>query len=225
MALTGAMSPGPLFTYTIIKSIQSKRHGYLMGFWIIAGHAILEMFIVLIFLAGFAYFFNSTLAIRVIAVIGGALLILFGTSLLNDIKKGRIPTDFLEKYHDSTALENKNENTTGQTEANSSSKLVKNPVMGGILVSMSNPYWWIWWATIGVAVMLQYNISFSNTIGVAAFFLGHEMGDLSWYVIVSMMAFYGRRTFNKKAYYGILTFCGCFMIGFGLYLGISPFFL
>jgi threonine/homoserine/homoserine lactone efflux protein len=39
VALTGAMAPGPLLTYTIIKSAKTAKRGYLMGIWIIAGHA------------------------------------------------------------------------------------------------------------------------------------------------------------------------------------------
>jgi len=56
-----------------------------------------------------------------------------------------------------------------------------------------------------------------------AFFLGHEAGDLTWYLIVSTFAFFGLRRLNKKAYYGILVCCAIFMIVFGIYLGISPF--
>jgi hypothetical protein len=36
VALTGAMSPGPLLTYTIIKAAKTSKRGYLMGLWIIA---------------------------------------------------------------------------------------------------------------------------------------------------------------------------------------------
>ena len=198
-----------------------------MGFWIIFGHAILEMGVILVFLAGFAYFFDSPIAIRIIGVIGGCLLVFFGVSLIIDLKKGKVPTDFLEKdKNQELKNESKDSEQRKKEETDKSGiKFVKNPVMGGILVSMSNPYWWVWWATIGVAVMLQYNITFSNGIGIVAFFIGHESGDLSWYVIVSFMAFFGRRTFNKQIYYGILAICGLFMIGFGIYLGISPFFV
>jgi len=59
VALTGAMSPGPLLTYTIIKSAKTRRRGYLMGVWIIAGHAILEMGIVIALLMGFPFFIKN----------------------------------------------------------------------------------------------------------------------------------------------------------------------
>jgi len=42
VALTGAVSPGPLLTYTIIKSVQTKKCGYLMGPRIAIGHALFK---------------------------------------------------------------------------------------------------------------------------------------------------------------------------------------
>ena len=56
VALTGAMAPGPLLTYTIIKSVKTRKRGYLMGLWIIIGHAFLEMGIIILLLLGFSLF-------------------------------------------------------------------------------------------------------------------------------------------------------------------------
>jgi len=89
---------------------------------------------------------------------------------------------------------------------------------------MSNPYWWVWWATIGLAFIVQFEISFKQWPRLLAFFLGHEAGDLIWYLMVSTLTFFGIRRLNRKAFYGILILCAAFMIFFGLYLGLSPFF-
>jgi len=213
VALTGAMSPGPLLTYTIIKSAKTRRRGYLMGVWIIAGHAILEMGIVIALLMGFSFFIKNVVVIRGIGIVGGIILTYFGGSIIKDVYQNKIPVDFL-KSSDEQIL----------NPSSHDDKILENPVVGGILVSMSNPYWWIWWATIGLAFMIQFDISFKQWPKLAAFFLGHEAGDLFWYLIVSSLAFFGVRKLNKKAYYGILFCCGIFMILFGVYLGVSPFF-
>ena len=42
VALTGALSPGPVLTFTVYKSLQGKK-GYLAGFLITLGHAVLEL--------------------------------------------------------------------------------------------------------------------------------------------------------------------------------------
>jgi threonine/homoserine/homoserine lactone efflux protein len=212
VALTGAMSPGPLLTYTIIKSAKTNKRGYLMGLWIITGHAILEMGIVILLLLGFSFVLKNVTVVRIIGVSGGLILILFGASIIRDIFNGNISTNFLntrdEPKKDSELIEDKG---------------IENPIIGGIMVSMSNPYWWVWWATIGFAFMIQFNISFKNWTKLLAFFLGHEAGDLIWYLLVSTLAFFGLRHMNRKAYYGILMFCALFMVLFGIYLGISPF--
>ncbi len=212
-ALTGAMAPGPLLTYTIIKSARTHKHGYLMGVWIVTGHALLEMGIILLLLLGFSFVLKNIIMVRIIGVLGGAILFYFGASIIRDIRLGKISTDFMD-----TSPEEKDHGT-----GNNKNRL-DNPVVGGIMVSMANPYWWVWWATIGFAFMVQFDVSFQNGSKLVAFFLGHETGDLLWYVIVSTLAFFGIRHLNKKAYYTILGCCGLFMILFGIYLGISPFF-
>jgi len=212
VALTGAMSPGPLLTYTIIKSAKTNRRGYLMGLWIITGHAILEMGIIILLLLGFSFVLKNITVVRIIGVSGGLILILFGASIIRDIFNGNISTNFLNSRDEP----NKD---PGMTE----NKGIENPVIGGIMVSMSNPYWWVWWATIGFAFMIQFDISFKKWPKLLAFFLGHEAGDLIWYLLVSTLAFFGLRHMNRKAYYGILMCCAIFMVLFGIYLGISPF--
>ena len=183
-----------------------------MGIWIITGHAILEMGIILFLLLGFSFVLKSIYVVRGIGLMGGIILCYFGASIIRDVYHNKIPTRFLN-----SRISEEEEDTSRRN-----SKL-DNPVIGGILVSMSNPYWWIWWATIGFAFMIQFDISFRNWPNLLAFFLGHEAGDLAWYLLISTMAFFGLRHLNKKAYYGFLFICAIFLILFGIYLGVSPF--
>ncbi len=206
LALTGAMSPGPLLTYTIIKSVRARQRGYLMGLWIILGHALLEMAIILFLLLGFSFILKNIFVVRMIGVVGGIILLFFGISIIRDIRMNKISADF-----------------SGTSDMNTSSRLSDSPVIGGIMVSMSNPYWWVWWASIGLAFMAQYEISYRSWTKLIAFFLGHEAGDLIWYLLISTLSFFGLRKLNPKIYNSILAVCGIFMILFGLYLGISPF--
>ena len=212
VALTGAMTPGPLFTYTIIKSIKASKRGYLMGLWVIAGHAVIEMAIIIFLLLGFSFILENILIVRIIGLLGGVILVYFGISILRDVYCGNISTSFLN------SSEKQNQRADLFTN-----KGLENPIFGGMIVSMSNPYWWVWWATIGLAFMVQFNVSFKQWPCLLAFFLGHEAGDLFWYLIVSFLTFFGLRHLNKRVYYGVLICCGAFMILFGIYLGSSPF--
>jgi threonine/homoserine/homoserine lactone efflux protein len=97
------------------------------------------------------------------------------------------------------------------------------PVLAGALVSMGNPYWWIWWVTIGAAFLLKFDVTFSRWPALVAFFLGHEAGDLGWYSLVSSVLHFGRKGIPKGAATVILGLCGVVIIGFSVYLGVSPF--
>ena len=176
------------------------------------GHAILEMVIIIFLLFGFSFVLENVFVVRTIGILGGVILIYFGVSIFRDIYMGHISTSFLEP---SDNMDKSIPKKTG--------KGLQNPIVGGVLVSMSNPYWWIWWATIGFALMVQFKVSFREWPSLLAFFLGHEAGDLLWYLGISCLTFFGMRYLNRKVYYGILIFCAVFMIFFGIYLGGSPF--
>jgi threonine/homoserine/homoserine lactone efflux protein len=214
VALTGAMAPGPLLTYTIIKSVTAPKRGYLMGLWVILGHAAIEMVIIIFLLMGFSFVLKNTMIVRTIGMMGGIILIYFGGTIIRDAYLKKIPTDFL-----------KSEEKTNAPAIKIKNRGLENPMIGGILISLANPYWWVWWATIGFAFMLQFEISFAEWPKLLAFFLGHEAGDLAWYLLVSILSYFGLRRLNEKAYYGFLVICSVFMIVFGIYLGVAPFLL
>jgi threonine/homoserine/homoserine lactone efflux protein len=213
VALTGALSPGPLLTYTLIQTARAKRRGYLTGLWVIAGHAILESVIICGLILGFSAVLNNQTVVRVIGSAGGLLLVLFGLGIIRDVMKGKISTHFLDTGH-----------TPGGDTDTAPPPGLNNPVVGGVLISMANPYWWVWWATVGLAFMVEFDISVENWPRLLAFFLGHEAGDLLWYFLVSTLAFFGLQHLNRKTYCGILACCGLFMIGFGVYLAVSLYF-
>jgi threonine/homoserine/homoserine lactone efflux protein len=101
--------------------------------------------------------------------------------------------------------------------------LLSHPLVAGIFVSMSNPYWWGWWASAGLGLMVQLKISFGHWPGLLAFFLGHETGDFLWYILVSVLVYHSRHWLTERLYKIVLLVCSVVMISFGLYLGIKPF--
>ena len=88
---------------------------------------------------------------------------------------------------------------------------------------MSNPFWWVWWATIGFFFMRQYGVSLASPLLLAAFFIGHELGDLAWYSLVSLVVHSGRRWINLKTYHGLLIGTAVVLIGFAGFLLYSTF--
>ena len=54
---------------------------------------------------------------------------------------------------------------------------IREPIVGGIVVSLSNPYWIIWWATVGATFMTQ-SLEL-GLLGIGAFYVGHILSDFS----------------------------------------------
>ena len=199
VALTGALSPGPLLTFTIYKSIKQKR-GYLAGIYIILGHATIELILIIVLLAGASLFFQNILFLTIIGIIGGIFLVVYGLLVIRDVFKTNITIEFEDSQHKG---------------------FKGNSYLGGIVVSLSNPYWEFWWAVIGLGFLFSYNINFANPIGLLLFFLGHELGDAVWYLPISTIAYFGGKSLNPKIFKYILIACGAFMIIFGTYLAIN----
>ena len=199
VALTGALSPGPLLTFTIYKSIKQKR-GYLAGIYIILGHATIELILIIVLLAGASLFFQNILFLTIIGIIGGILLVGYGLLVIRNVFKTKISIEFEKSQHKG---------------------FKGNSYLGGIVVSLSNPYWVFWWAVIGLGFLISYNVSFANPLGLLLFFLGHELGDAVWYLPISTITYFGGKSLNPKIFKYILSACGAFMIIFGIYLALN----
>ncbi len=206
VALSGALMPGPLLTYTVARALRTPRRGWLTGALVIAGHAALEGAIVCGLLFGVMEFLRTPLAVRIIGTVGGAFLIWSGVTMLVSLLRGR-----------RAGMD------AADTRTGSSPFDRLGPVVGGALVSMANPYWWVWWVTVGSASMLRFDVSFERWPTLAAFFLGHEAGDLVWYVAVSTLVHLGRRGIPPFAYDVLLGVCAVAVIVFGIYLGVSAY--
>jgi len=198
VALTGALSPGPLLTFTIYKSIKQKR-GYLAAIYILLGHATIEFALIIALLAGASLIFQNIIFLTLVGFIGGMFLVIYGIFAIRGVLKTDFDTEF--------TLE---ENVVKGYKGNS--------YVGGILVSLSNPFWTFWWAVIGLSLMLSFDITLFMPIEVLLFFIGHELGDIVWYLPISIFVYYGGKSLNPRIYKYVLIGCGVFMIVFGIYL-------
>jgi threonine/homoserine/homoserine lactone efflux protein len=189
IGLTGALAPGPTLIATINSSL---RGGWSTGPKVTLGHAAIELVMVLIIIAGFSVTIGAYS--HVIAGIGGVALILFG---ILTISEARVATLSL----------------SGQPEAS------PRPFLAGMITSISNPYFWIWWFTVGSALLIgAYQ---GGVVLVVAFVLGHWGADLAWFTLVSASIHRGRFVLGERQYRWILGFCGIFLVGFGAYYLVS----
>jgi len=188
IGFSGALMPGPMFALVLSGSSKS---GFKAGPLTVLGHGILELALVIGLVLGLGSLLQNETVFKIIGMVGGAVLVYLGIDMIRSIRQAKID---LEK---------------GGKDPG------KSLIFHGIIASLSNPYWIMWWATIGMALILS--ASKYKLWGVIVFFIGHILSDLVWYSSVSFAVDRGRKFLSQKVYKGIIAVCGVFLIGFGIY--------
>jgi threonine/homoserine/homoserine lactone efflux protein len=192
IALSGALMPGPLLSATIS---ESTRRGAVTGPLLILGHGILEIALLVAILFGLAPFLERDIVFVVIDFFGGGFLIYMGVGMLRSVPHLSLSFD-ADSEGDGKPL-----------------------VLHGALLSLANPYWIVWWATIGLGYVLISRQS--GLPGIILFFSGHILADLLWYTGVSTVIAKGKRFIGDKIYRGLIIGCGVMIIGFAGYFVVS----
>jgi threonine/homoserine/homoserine lactone efflux protein len=185
IGLTGALVPGPTLVAIINTSVTG---GWKTGARVSLGHALIEALIFSAIILGV-----STVAVvsdysGLIGAIGGTALVAFGILTIQGAGSG-VPD-------------------------RGPGSVVANPYIAGAVTSVSNPYFWLWWFSVGSALVLA--AAQQAFLFALAFLAGHWSADFGWYTIVSASIHRGRRIFNEQAYVWVLRGCGVFLVLFGI---------
>lgn len=191
IGFSGAMMPGPMLGVTIEGSLKKK---WTAGPLIVLGHGILELILIIVMTFGLKDFFSNPTIAGIIGLLGGVYLAWMGYGM---IKSG---------INKSVSLEN---------QETDNSKMGKNLVLVGLVVSATNPYFTIWWASAGMELIRQALTI--GLIGVIFFFAGHILADFVWYSAVSLAFSKGKKLISDNMYRWIIMFLGVFIIGFSIY--------
>jgi len=187
---SGAMMPGSLFTYTVDRSI---RHGTKTGLIVSLGHSLLELVLVILIFLGAGKYLSTDMARAVIGLIGGVVLGFLGFGMIKDVYLNKISLD---------------------TEDNKSTKQ-GNMFLAGAVLSATNPYFIIWWSAVGLTLIMNSYYAFGIT-GIAIFYIGHILADISWFTFVAALISKTRHLINIKAYKVIIVVLAVCLIGFGV---------
>ncbi len=188
VAFSGAMMPGPLLTVTIT---ESSHRGMIAGPMLIIGHGLLEIILIFGLFFGLAPIFKHDTFFLITAFVGSAIMILMAWGMLRSL-----PTLSISMKPEGTRK--------------------NNLLVTGALMSLANPYWIIWWATIGLGYTI-YAQKF-GIVGIVLFFVGHIIGDFIWYSAISTAVSKGRKLFTDKVYRILIGVCALFLLAFSVYL-------
>lgn len=192
IGFSGAMMPGPVTTLVVA---ESAKRGFIGGPLVTLGHALLELAMVVALFFGFGDLLKQNVVAGTIGVVGGLVLLWMGVGLVHSAWKGQVSF--------CTATSERPTQSSG------------NPILNGVLMSISNPYWWLWWATVGVTYLVTFRAF--GLPGIIAFYVGHTLADWTWNSLVAFVVSTGRRVMNDQVYRSILIVCGAFLVVLSIY--------
>jgi len=161
------------------------------GAQISLGHAVIEVPLILLIYFGLAQFFQNTLVQLGLSIAGGGMIIWLGINML------RARAEVTQKGKD----------------------LPYNAFTAGILTSGFNPFFLLWWATIGSMLIMKF-LDFGTT-GLIAFIIVHWLCDLVWLSFVSILVYRTHSLWGRKFQEGLFIGCGLLLIGFGGWFLVS----
>lgn len=155
------------------------------GALIAIGHGIVEFPLMIAIFYGFGRFLSHFYVRAGIALLGGVLLLAMGVGMFRSVRQVALGVD-----NDS-----------------------RSPIIAGIVLSVGNPYFLIWWATVGAALILR-SAGFGFA-GFSTFALLHWFGDFLWDYFLSALSFRGGRFFGRAFQKVVFAVCGVLLVFFG----------
>ena len=155
------------------------------------GHAVIEVPLILLIYFGFARFFENSLVQLVLSVAGGSMIIWMGISLFRARRE----------------------------VAHGEKDLPVNAFTAGIMMTGLNPFFLMWWATIGSMLIMKF-LGF-GTSGLIIFIIAHWLCDLVWLSFVSVTVYKTRALWGRRLQEWLFIGCSLLLVGFGIWFIVS----
>jgi threonine/homoserine/homoserine lactone efflux protein len=155
------------------------------GALVAIGHGIVEFPVMAAVFYGVGRLLEIPYVQSLIGILGAAFLLFMGTGMLRSALR------------ENSALEARD----------------RSPVVAGIVLSLGSPYFLIWWATVGAALVVR-----SMAFGVAGFLifaLAHWCCDFIWCYTLSGVSYKGGKFFGSKFQRVVFLACGVALLFFG----------
>ncbi len=156
------------------------------GALISLGHGIIEIPLMMLLLFGLGSFLRFPHVKMGLGLVGAAVLAWMGVGMFRQINAAG-----LEASHDR-----------------------RSPLVVGVLLSAGNPYFLIWWATIGITLIVQ-SVTF-GVAGVVLFAVVHWLCDFVWLWFLSAMSYKGGQFFGRTFQKVVFAVCGVVLVAFSL---------
>ena len=162
-----------------------------VGALVAIGHGFVEIPLMVLISFGFGSVLDHSSVRAAIALVGGLFLFYMSIDMFRSINRAQVDLN---------------------VDARS-------PIVAGIALSLSNPYFFLWWATVGATLILR-SASF-GLVGFLAFALAHWVCDFICNYSLSIMSFRGAKFFGRTFQKVVFAVCGVFLLFFGTKLIID----
>jgi len=185
ISASGVMSPGPLFAANIFYGL---RDGTKAGLKMACGHTVVEF--PLVFLIGIGVLSLETFPDfrGIIAILGSVGLFAFAGIQLRTVFKQKTDFAFTAKH---------------------------SSFLAGILLSALNPFFLIWWFTIGFK-LISDSLQLWSFWGIGIMFLFHIWMDFVWLGVIAFLASKSSSLLSNKSYKILMIFLSGVLVYFGI---------
>ncbi len=157
------------------------------GALVALGHAVIEIPLICLIYFGFANFLKLAQLQVFIGVAGGAILIYMGVGMIRARK---------------TIVEEGKDLSYGS-------------FTGGIITTAVNPYFLLWWASVGAALIVKSMVF--GLVGFVLLTVVHWLCDLGWLSGISLLIHRLHHLWSTRVHGAIFSSCGLLMVGFGVW--------
>ncbi len=189
ITVSGALAPGPLFFVTIS---QGAKTGTKSGLMFSIAHTLIEFTLVMLLALGLLSVANEPAVRLAVGVAGGVVLLIFGAMQIRG------------------SFSHISDEVKPRPLTNRKLLLI------GLAFTGLNPYFIIWWLTIGANVILL-SLEFAGLVGVVLMYFCHVWVDYAWLTLIASFAKRGAKILRLKWYRVMMAVFGAVLIYFGLY--------
>ena len=196
VGFSGAVAPGPVLFATVR---WSARRGRWVGPIVTLGHMIVEVPLMAAVVLGLGAVLRAPRFVGIVGLAGGAVLLAMGVLMVRGAPRASLPP------------------RDDASEGRETIELWRIAATGA-LTSLSNPYFPLWWSTVGLNLLAQ--AAPAGLVGYSVFYVGHVLADLVWYSAVSESMHRGRRLMSDRGYRWLIGGCGVLMAAFGVFFAV-----
>lgn len=194
LSASGVLAPGPLF---FANMLYGTRHGARAGLKVAYGHTVVELPLVVLIAAGL---FTSAAAVQyagAIGLVGGVGILGFaGLQIANVVRK---------------------KGTAAPAMAGN-----KSPFIAGIALSALNPFFLLWWFTVGLKLVAD-SATFGFAAGIVILFALHIWMDYAWLAGTAYLASKGSSVLRSKYYPLLLVGLAAVLAYYGISFVLQAF--